>query len=492
MIQTLLNKLKSGTDERQTISELRQEIKDQEKLDELFDALFDDGSLLINLLKSEDAKTRKNTALLMGELEMDDFLIPLFEAYENEETLFVRSAYLTAIWHYDYSELLPKLHNSLDKLAKTPVTDDNRKHINEELRALSKLITDEEGITNHTFIGYNNVHDCILITNRDYAGITLNQITAPNKEVFAAGVRVKTADLSEILSIRTYSELLFSISGMKTCEMEPVSVAKMIADSHLLDSLNCDHLEDTPFYFRIELKSSLQPDKKSLFVKKTGAELETITRRGLINSPSDYEIEIRLIENKEGKLNVLAKYNTIPDNRFTYRKDSVAASIKPVNAALFVELAKEYMTSNAQVLDPFCGVGTMLIERMKKVKAKSAYGIDIYEPAIIKAENNTAFADQIIHYINRDFFDFKHDYPFDEIFTNMPFSSGHTSEEDIYNLYEKFFVKAREVLKEHGTIIMYTHTLAFANEFARKNNVTLLKQFEILKQAGTQLAIYKL
>ena len=99
------------------------------------------------------------------------------------------------------------------------------------------------------------------------------------------------------------------------------------------------------------------------------AELERLTRRRLINSPSDYEIELRLIENKTGRLNVLVKYNTINDTRFAYRKESVAASIKPVNAALFVELAKDYMIPDAQVLDPFCGVGTMLIERQMKVKA---------------------------------------------------------------------------------------------------------------------------
>lgn len=492
MIQTLLDNLSKGIDERQTISALRQEIKDEDKLNELVDALFDDGSILIKELKNEDAKTRKNAALLMGELELDDFLMPLYEAYKSEEQLFVRSSYLTAISHYDYNELLPDLHKALNELAKKPVTEENRKHINEELRALSKLITDEEGTTKHTFTGYNNVHDCILLTNRLHADVTLEQISAPKKELFAAGIRVTTADLNELLSIRTYNELLFSISGIKTCEPDPIKAAKMIADSHLMDSLKCDHLEDSPFYFRVELKSSLTSDKKSNFVKKMSAELERITRRYLINSPSDYEIELRLIENKEGRLNVLVKYNTIPDNRFSYRKESVAASIKPVNAALLVELASEYMTENAQVLDPFCGVGTMLIERQMKVKANTSYGIDIYEPAIIKAEENTSSAGQIIHYINKDFFDFKHEYLFDEIFTNMPFSSGHTTEDDIYDLYQKFFAKSREVLKEHGTIIMYTHNIDFANEFARKNNITLLKQIEILKKAGTNLAVYRL
>ena len=40
-------------------------------------------------------------------------------------------------------------------------------------------------------------------------------------------------------------------------------------------------------------------------------------------------------------------------------------------------LAKPYLKEDAAVLDPFCGVGTMLIERNKVLPARSLYGIDI-------------------------------------------------------------------------------------------------------------------
>mgnify|MGYP002245200123 CR=1 FL=1 len=57
------------------------------------------------------------------------------------------------------------------------------------------------------------------------------------------------------------------------------------------------------------------------------------------------------------------KLYTIPMQRFSYRKNVVAASIHPSLAAMLVSLAKPYLKENAQILDPFCGVGTMLIER---------------------------------------------------------------------------------------------------------------------------------
>jgi tRNA G10 N-methylase Trm11 len=97
------------------------------------------------------------------------------------------------------------------------------------------------------------------------------------------------------------------------------------------------------------------------------------------------------------------------------------------------------MKEGAQVLDPFCGAGTMLIERHKAVRAYTSYGVDIQEDAVRKARKNTEAAGMAAHYINRDFFQFRHDYLFDEVITDMPFQMGHVTEEEIYGLYLRFF-----------------------------------------------------
>ena len=175
----------------------------------------------------------------------------------------------------------------------------------------------------------------------------------------------------------------------------------------------------------------MELDKRSAFAKALSSEIERKSKRELINTTSNYEFEIRLIENNVGTFNILVKLYTIKDRRFTYRMNVLPTSIKPVNAALTVELAKKYMKEEAQVLDPFCGVGTMLIERHKAVKANTTYGIDIYGQAIDMARENTERARQIIHYINRDFADFTHEYYFDEIITNMPFAIGRKTESEI-------------------------------------------------------------
>lgn len=112
---------------------------------------------------------------------------------------------------------------------------------------------------------------------------------------------------------------------------------------------------------------------------KFGREIETASYGRLVNSVSDYDIELRFIQNKESKSACLLKLFTKKDNRFAYRKNHVATSLTPVNAAGIVKMSEKYLEKYAQVLDPFCGVGTLLIERNKLVRTRTMYGIDILE-----------------------------------------------------------------------------------------------------------------
>lgn len=69
------------------------------------------------------------------------------------------------------------------------------------------------------------------------------------------------------------------------------------------------------------------------------------------------------------------KLFTLKDTRFSYRKESYAAAMAPVQAALLMELSKPWLVDGAQVLDPFCGVGTLLVERVKAGNADPLYGL---------------------------------------------------------------------------------------------------------------------
>ncbi|MDO5520011.1 MAG: methyltransferase [bacterium] len=491
MIRDTFEQIIQQNDVRQNLSKLRQELKEPGAKHALLYNIGDQEQVFQELLFHEDAKVRKNAALLMGDLGLKADLAPLVAAYNREDKLFVKSSYLTAIKEFDYREYVEEFKERLEELSKITLTDENKKHITEEMRALSDLVVAMEGIKHHKFIGFHEPSTLVLLTNRDQIEATEKQLVNAKTKAFNAGVMAKTEDLEEVLEVRTFDDLLFVVEGMKVLSNDIEECASQIVNSELLDFLTARHKGKVPFYFRIELKTKWELSKKSAFTKKLSGEIERLSNRKLVNTTSNYEVELRLIENKEGTFNTLVKLYTIEDKRFNYRKEVLATSIRPTNAALTVELAKPYMKEDAQVLDPFCGVGTMLIERHKAVKANTTYGIDIYGDAIDKARVNTEAARQIIHYINRDFFDFKHEYLFDEIITNMPFAIGRKTQEEIEEVYLSFFKKAPEHLKEDATIILYSHDKDLVRRFAPRYGFKVVEEFLISKREGTYVFVIK-
>ena len=121
----------------------------------------------------------------------------------------------------------------------------------------------------------------------------------------------------------------------------------------------------------------------------------------------------------------------------------------------------------------------MLIERNFLLPAKVSYGIDLFGEAIKKARENTENAGMNIYYINRDYFQFQHDYLFDEIITDMPVQGKKTKEEQD-KLYGEFFRKSKELLKNQGKIILYSSEKAFVKKHLRLNGeYRLLREFPL-------------
>ncbi len=521
MVQKIWNQILENIDVRQNLSKLRELIKESKNKEDCKKIVQENELVLENLLESEDAKTRKNAALFIGDLQLFSLQMALWRAYEKEETLFVRSSYLIAMQKMDMTAFLKPIKAKLQELSEAETEENNKKHIREEMQELRKLILSIEGIRKHKFTGWQKESEIILLANRRHLETVLMEIkqlpdvTTSDAKLMNAGIRLKTADLDQLMEIRTWQEMLFLVQGMKTCEKDPVKAGKQVADSRLVGFLEDRHKGETPFYFRVEVKmqgTSLgdaknseknavnrkhQQEKqiweeKQKFVKQFVSVLEEQSQGKLINSTSDYEVELRLVENKDGKFNVMVKLYTMEDSRFDYRQEVVASSIRPVNAALLVQLAKEYMIEDARVLDPFCGVGTMLIERQKKIGADTSYGLDIYEEAVEKARRNTENAGQIIHYVNRDCFTFTHEYLFDEIFTNMPFVQGRKTPLEIYGIYEKFFETARKLVRTGGIIALYTHDKTYVDKLSLKTGFNILKKCQINVKEDTWLYVMKI
>lgn len=493
MIEKYYEALQKRENLRENLVELRNRMKD-ETVRKQFASLNGDGRLLLELLEEEDPKVRKNAAMILGELRLAGAADALVTAYEREQTLFVKSAYLKALAYLDITAYQERLKERMEELLSYTPAIEEKKHIDEEVRALGRLLEKAEDNKSHAFTGFKDPHEMLLLTGHTRTDVTLKEIGELPADIrrktakHPLGVAVYTKDVRAMANLRTYRELLFPIR-LKQDEGQAEELADAIWQSGISDFLKECHKQDTPFRFRVEIRADMENDKRASFAKKFAIQLERASARWLTNSTGDYEIEIRLIKKKDGGFAPFLKLYTIPMRRFAYRKNAVAASIHPSLAAMLVALARPYLKENAQILDPFCGVGTMLIERDIIEPAREKYGIDIFGPAIEGARENASLAGEKINFIHRDYFDFRHDYLFDEIITNMPVR-GKQSRGEMDTLYASFFEKSKEILAPGGTMIFYSNEEGIVKKQLRLHTeYRLIQEFVISEKRHFSLYI---
>lgn len=439
-------------------------------------------SLFPGLLKNADAKVRKNAVMIMGMLGEDGYGDIIAEHYKAETTFFVRSAYLTALKSYNYDKHIEMLKERRRELEAGGFDGGDLKHAAAELKALIALLDSGKKQVKHKFTDPKKPVQVILTTGADTAeavkdALIHNGITEL-KKVFC-GIMACTSSIYKASGIRIYRELLFPVNGMKSCDRSDIPSA--VAKGNLTELLENMHRDPRgAFAFRLDVKDA--------DAARLSAEIQAVSGGRLVNSVSDYEIEIKLIPAKDGngRYGIFLKLNTLGSDRFRYRENYVAASINPARAAMAVWLARGYLEEGAKVLDPFCGVGTMLIERDKLVKAGQMYGVDTFGKAIEGARLNTAKAGAHANYINRNYFDFEHSALFDEIITDMPVLE-HT---DADGFYGRFLSYSEGMLRDKGVMIIYSSEKNLLKKHLRLNgNYKLLREFTVDSRKGTGVYI---
>lgn len=476
LMNNYLDEIRQNISVRQNLIEMKSLMKDEKQKKALAYALAGDFSVFTELLEHEDPKVRKNAVQILGDLESDDLKEVIWQAYLKEETLFVRADYIKSLARYDCREYLQDMKDRLQLLNETQFLPEEEKHISAECTILRTLVMKYDRPRKHRFIGMDKGFEIVLMTNRNHRDITAAQIKSDKIKMLAGGVRAKVDYLEDAVAIRTYSELLFPVPGIPYLEGSPEAMAGQLIDAGIVTFLRENHEGNPPFYFRTEIKTSMPQGAKVDLLKKFSQALERQSDKQMVNSTTGYEIELRLVSNKVGKLIPFLKLFTVPDWRFYYRKEVLPTSIAPYNAALMMKLAEKYLREDAQVLDPFCGVGTMLLERIRIGKVRSLYGTDILEEAIIKARTNANQAKVPANFINRDFLDFRHEYLFDEIITNLPVAGKNRSREDIQFLYERFLDHAKDLTSDGAILAMYS-----ANYTQLMNALRASRAYEVLQ-----------
>ena len=470
MFKQQLLQLNQGVEVRSVLISVKTLLAEKDNIEQLKNTEGYSVELFQKLLEDSDPKVRKNAALILGMLNVQESAAILYNAYERETTLFVKSSYLQALCYCDYKEYESNLHKRLEELSIKEYNNDEIKHVADELRMLRKLLPDTNVHTKHKFHNPSTPLRVVLTCSKESADKVVANVLEKNKvsdikRIFC-GIALTTDKITSISKVRTYKEMLFPLNGLKS--MNKSEISSNIVQGNLVSILKIVHnIDDDVFYFRVTAKD--------LDVTEIASRIQAMSKGKLVNSVSDYEIEIRLIAGKDERYIAFLKLYTMDDLRFKYRKNHIAASLHPVNAALIAEYAREYLKKDAQILDPFCGVGTLLIERNKLVPAKHIYGIDIYGKAIEGARENSELSKCNINYINRDYFDFCHEYLFDEIISNLP---TFASREETDRFYDRFFKKSLELLKSQGVIIAYSGEKNLIKKYLRLNdNYKLLREF---------------
>lgn len=540
-LENLLENLKTNNDVRKSLSEIRVVVRDEKAkdasiTDDVSDLFCDNIDLLGSFLQSDEPKIRKNAALLIGELSLSSLVPQLFDAYKKETTMFVRFAYLDAIYMLDSffangvnvdctcaneyrdidnnelsskeqrnnenqsdnedndindsglnekedaisstvsitaTELLGKLEARKFEISATELSDENRKHLTSELKSINQILIKYKGIKKHTPVlkGLKGEKtEVLLITNRLHREVVRKQLAGKPTKLHPLGVLVKTDDIEALFSVRTFRSLCFPIHVKELLVQDPNEAAKQLWESDLLKLLKSLNTEPGAFYYRIDCSAN------SDYISKVTKLLDQLSSGELINSPSDYEITIKLFQNKQGLFFPCMIMGNIVDKRFAYRKNVLPTSMHPSTAALLMEIAWPYLKEGAQVMDPFCGVGTLLVERDALVPAGDMYATDVYGDAIKYGRENIANIKREINFIHRDFFDFKHDYKFDEIVTDMPIR-GKRTKEQMDELYARFFNKLPEILAPNAVIVMYSNEIGFV-----KKQLRLHSEYELMQE----------
>jgi len=163
MINQLYEQVLAGIDVRKNLINIKEALKDAGNKSAFRYLLADNFAELIKLLNHEDAKVRKNVALILGEMGSGELASVLFEAYQKEEQRFVKSSYLKALMNYDYNDYLTELKERYEELSKEEVEENNQKHMQEEVSFLQKMLLEKEKPKPHVFTGYDKSVEVILL-----------------------------------------------------------------------------------------------------------------------------------------------------------------------------------------------------------------------------------------------------------------------------------------------------------------------------------------
>lgn len=496
-MEKIVKEILNGISVRENLIRLKEELKEASCIDAFLTCISFDMEFFRRLLYHEDAKVRKNIIKIIGLCGLDGLAADVFDAYQKEETQFLKAEYIKVLKHWDCKPYEAELLYRLGKLKQMQGKQEWEKHTIAELRQLNEVLSGLGAVKKHQFIGGDTMSAMILTTlsgKEKYLKRAIDERIGEGKTtLLRGGVRVESSDYDNLMKVRCFQELLFVMQGAAKLSGSAKEMVEQLMKAGLMDYLveRISGLASIPF--RVELRGLKENSEKTRLTKQLSEQLERQSRHDLVNAPSNYAVEFRFHKKQGGdSYSCYMKIGLLPDERFSYRRNVLPTSIQPYVAAMIMEIAKDYKKEWGQVLDPFCGVGTMLMECNYRQHAHSIYGVDIYQEGIEYAIQHAKKAKMDIHYIHKDMRDFTHNYLFDFIVTDLPSEGGQMTAEEIAPIYEAFLDKCSGWMAEDAIVAAYTKSPALLEKaIAGQDKLILLTHTEMYKQGKSALYILR-
>ncbi len=428
------------------------------------------SAALLKHLSGDNAKLRRNAARLIGALKRADMADALVSALDNETQRFARPSMILALGSVGGE----KAEAYLKEYKPAPPKDETeKKHFEEEKEALTAALRSFVPREEHSFRGFSEpvtveLRAPDLLTHQ--LAEELEELGFESFDDRHDSLKVKTADYPALFDARCFTEALLPIG---TSSLSADAISKKAVP--FMESVTAaSHSGVPPYRFRVEIAAETRdPAARKELARAVASACES---EKLINSPSDYELELR-VEGGEKNSRLFVKLFTYRDERFSYRKESVPASMNPAVAAAVLRFAGDRFKVGARVIDPCCGSGTLLIERAKLSPCQSLTGVDIAHKAIDIARKNTEAAGVNAKYTVNDILRFECHRPYDELICNLPFGNRVGTHSSCEKLYRGLVDKLPELVKKGGVAVLYTMEFTLLKNVIRESpHVTLLKQ----------------
>lgn len=457
---------------------------------------------LQSLLDSKEAKIRKNTGRLIGTLERRSMDQVLIEALERETVRMVKPSMLLALGVLGTE----KASAFLDEYKVKEAFDASEiKHVREEeeaLRKARKQLHKTEASLDPVFTGMEGIREfrVELRTERGFEEVLAQEVkekrAARVVTVRPGAVVVEETGLERLMNVRSFKEWLIP---MGTIRVEGGTEVAKVLGVKLLRYMKALHRGTALFRFRLESVDNTAEEMLKIAVGKAlsrseavaaiAKEIEASYPENLENAPGNYSCELRIRKlPKAGAFVAYLKLFTTKDERFAYRKQSIAASIHPAGAAGLVQMAKPFVKEHAIVMDPCCGSGTLLLERaaLQKRKPSVLFGSDLSLEALKAAgENFKADKENLkgvkVQLIKKDMLDLSHSVKVDELYANLPFGNRVGSHKENVILYKGLFDRLPQWIKQGGIAVLYSMEGKLLYQEAKRHpemEVLLLKRVE--------------